>query len=128
MENMKQHGVFSWNELSTTDVAAAKAFYSQALGWALQDLENGGMRYTIAKQGEREVAGIMALPDDDRGMTPAWGCFVTVDDVDARVARATALGAKLHKGPLDIPGVGRIAYLTDPQGAMLALIRYFDCN
>lgn len=126
MQSNKQHGIFSWNELMTTDVDAAKAFYREALGWQLQHLNNAGMPYTIAKQGDREVAGIVAICDDAEGMAPCWGSYVTVDDVDKRVARAQSLGAKLFYGPMDIPNVGRIAVISDPQGAMLTMITYFN--
>jgi predicted enzyme related to lactoylglutathione lyase len=121
----KEHGVFSWNELLTTDVPAAKAFYRKALGWELEDLNGGGMTYTIVKQGEREVGGIMAVPNEAQGMPPAWGSYVTVDDVDARVARVESLGGKVLTAPRDIPNVGRFAVIADPQGATLAMITYF---
>ena len=128
LQPMKEHGVFSWNELMTTDVPAAKAFYRDALGWELRDLNNGGMNYTTARQGEREVAGIMTMPKDAPGMPPAWGSYVTVDDVDARVARVEKLGGRVLVAPRDIPMVGRFAVIADPQGAMLALITYPDQN
>ncbi len=123
-EAMKQHGAFSWNELVTTDVAAAKAFYGELLDWTWQDIQAGEMDYTMAKVGDREVAGMMAMPAEAQGMPPAWGSYVTVDDVDARVARAESLGGKIRVPPQDIPDVGRFAVITDPQGAMLALITY----
>jgi len=126
MQTVKEHGVFSWNELVTTNVPAAKAFYREALGWVLQDLSNHGMTYTMAKKGDREVAGIMAMPKDVQGMPPSWGSYVTVDDVDARVARVESLGGKLCVAPQDIPNVGRFAVIADPQGAMLAMITYFN--
>ena len=126
LQNMKQHGVFSWNELVTTDVPAAKKFYRAALGWELNDIKNGDMGYTMARMGNQEVAGLMAMPQDAQGMPPAWGSYVTVDDVDARVARVTALGGKLCVAPRDIPNVGRFAIIADPQGAMLAMITYLQ--
>jgi len=126
MQTVKEHGVFSWNELMTTDMPAAKKFYREALGWELQDLNNPGMAYTIAKKGDREVAGIMAMPKDVQGMLPGWGSYVTVDNVDARVARVQSLGGKLCVAPQDIPNVGRFAVIADPQGAMLAMITYFN--
>src|SRR4030065_44319 len=118
MQTVKEHGVFSWNELMTTDMPAAKKFYREALGWELQDLSNPGMSYTIAKKGDREVAGIMAMPKDTQGMAPSWGSYVTVDDVDARVARVESLGGKLCVAPPDIPNVGRGAVHPDPQGGL----------
>lgn len=126
LQPIKEHGVFSWNELVTTDVAAAKAFYREALGWELEDLHNPGMDYTIARKGDREVAGIMTLPGDAQDMPPAWGSYVTVDNVDTRIARIQKLGGKVIVAPRDIPRVGRFAVIADPQGAMLALITYFD--
>lgn len=126
MQSNREHGVFSWNELMTTNVAAAKAFYRDALGWELHDLDIPDMPYTIARQGGREVAGIMPLCETTQDTPPCWGSYVTVDDVDARVERAQKLGGKLCHGPLDIPTVGRIAVISDPQGAQLTLITYFD--
>ena len=32
-EKLMRHGAFSWFELMTTDVPAAKKFYSDLLGW-----------------------------------------------------------------------------------------------
>jgi hypothetical protein len=122
---MKQHGMFSWNELMTTDVPAAKAFYRAALGWDLQDLAEVGMDYTMVKTGGHEVGGIMAIQKDAAGMPSGWGSYVTVDDVDARAARIESLGGKVLVAPRDIPNVGRFAVIADPQGAMLSLITYF---
>jgi len=125
MQAIKEHGVFSWNELMTTDMPAAKKFYREALGWELQDQNSPNMPYIIAKQGDREVAGIMGIPDEAKGMPPSWGSYVTVDDVDARVARVQSLGGKLLLAPQDIPNVGRFSVIADPQGATLAMITYF---
>ena len=124
-QTLKEHGVFSWKELMTTDLPAAKKFYREALGWELQDLANPDMAYTIAKKGSREVAGIMGMPADSTGMPPSWGSYVTVDDVDARVARVLALGGTLCVPARDIPDLGRFAVIADPQGAMLSMITYF---
>jgi predicted enzyme related to lactoylglutathione lyase len=123
---MKKHGMFSWNELMTNDVEAAKQFYGELLGWSLQPFEGGDMEYTIAKVGDKEVAGIMALPPESGGMPTAWGSYVTVDDVDARTARAESLGGKVCVPPRDIPNVGRFSVIGDPQGIMLGLISYHD--
>jgi predicted enzyme related to lactoylglutathione lyase len=52
-------------------------------------------------------------------LPPHWFAYLAVDDVDARVARATAAGAKLLRPIFDVSGVGRIAILKDPVGAVL---------
>lgn len=69
---MKQHGAFSWNELMTTDVNAAKAFYGKMFGWAYEDMQTNDMNYTMAKTGGVEVAGLMAMPPEAGEMPPMW--------------------------------------------------------
>ena len=125
-EAMKQRGVFSWNELMTSNVEAAKAFYGELLDWTLQDIKVGDMKYTMVKAGDREVGGMMTMPSHAEGMPIAWGSYVTVDDVDARTARVESLGGKGCVPPKDIPGLGRFAVIADQQGAMLGLITYFE--
>ena len=125
-DTMKQHGAFSWNELMTTDVNAAKEFYGKLLGWTHEDMNPGGMDYTMSKAGDTEVAGIMAMPAEAGKMPPMWGAYVTVDDVDASAEQAEALGGKLVMGPQDIPDVGRFCVICDPQGAALSLITYIN--
>lgn len=124
--SMRQHGAFSWNELMTTDVAAAKAFYSALFGWTLQDEQVNGMVYTLIKIGEQKIGGLMAIPDAAQGTTPAWGAYTTVDDVDKQTELATRLGATVILPPHDIPDVGRFAVIRDPQGAMLSMISYLQ--
>ncbi|VAX11117.1 Glyoxalase/bleomycin resistance protein/dioxygenase [hydrothermal vent metagenome] len=123
---MKQHGAFSWNELMTTDVEGAKAFYGELLGWSLGDIDCCNGKYTMVKSGETEVAGMMGIPTEAAGMPPAWGAYVTVDDVDAMVAKVEQLGGKICIPPMDIPDIGRFVVIQDPQGAVLSLITY--CN
>lgn len=125
-EPMKQHGAFSWNELMTTDVEAAKAFYGDLFGWTLEDMQTNDMTYTMAKTGDREVAGLMAMPPEAGTMPPTWGAYVTVDDVEASAKQAEALGGKIMLAPRDIPDVGRFCVICDPQGATLSLITYIN--
>lgn len=118
-------GFFSWNELMTTDVASAKAFYTQLLGWTTEDrpMPDMGMTYTLVKAGNTPVGGIMAMPTEAGDMPSVWGSYVNVDDVDAAARKAVELGGSVYKEPTDIPGVGRFCVVGDPQGAFLALIR-----
>ena len=120
-----QHGVFSWCELLTTDVAAAKHFYTQLLGWTTEDVSMAeGMHYTVIKSAGTDIGGIMPVPPANAGMPPCWGTYITVDDVDATTRRAAQLGAKTLVPPTDIPQVGRFAVLQDPQGAVISTITY----
>jgi predicted enzyme related to lactoylglutathione lyase len=121
----KTHGVFSWNELMTTDIAGAKEFYGKMFNWQLQDM-NADMPYTMAKSGGEDVAGMMPMPPEVGKMPPMWGAYVTVDDVTASAKQAEALGGKVLMEPRDIPDVGRFCVISDPQGATLNLITYFS--
>jgi predicted enzyme related to lactoylglutathione lyase len=106
----------------TTDPKAAAAFYAQVAGWNLQAM---GEDYTVLLQGQAGVGGVMALPQEarDHGGKPGWLGYVFVDDVDAFAGRVTAAGGALHKGPGDIPTIGRFAVVSDPQGAVFILFK-----
>lgn len=119
-------GKFVWYELMTTDPEAAKAFYSDVVGWSTAPFEHApGMDYTMWMKGEAPVGGLMELPEEVRksGAPPHWMGYVAVPDVDATAARAQELGGTVHHGPADIPEVGRFAIIADPQGAVLAAFK-----
>jgi len=124
MDVYKTHGAFSWSELMTGDPAAAAAFYGPLFGWRIETMDMGGGPYHLLKVGETAVGGIMKTPAEAGPMPPAWGGYVTVDQVDATVAQATALGGKVIVPAMDIPGVGRMAVIADPQGATLSVMQY----
>ena len=123
-EQFKRHGAFSWCELMTADIEAAKAFYSKLFGWSTDDMQVEGMTYTVIKAGDKEIGGMMPTPPEAQGIPPMWGAYVTVDDVDATAQTAEALGGRLLVPPTDIPGVGRFCVIQDPQGATLNAITY----
>ena len=122
---MKQHGAFSWNELMTSDIDAAKEFYGKLFGWELEVMQTNDMSYTMAKASGKEVAGMMSMPPEAGEMPPMWGAYVTVTDVEASAKEAEALGGKIMLAPRDIPDIGRFCVICDPQGAAISLITYF---
>jgi predicted enzyme related to lactoylglutathione lyase len=121
-----KHGQFSWNELVTTDPAAAKSFYSELFGWTTQEFPMPDFTYTVVSAGGTNTGqgGIMPVPPSAQGMPPAWISYVTVDNADATVKLAEKLGGKVMVPPRDIPEVGRFAIILDPQGASIAIITY----
>jgi predicted enzyme related to lactoylglutathione lyase len=124
-KKLLKHGMFSWFELMTSDVAAAKKFYKGLFGWKMVAMNMPGMKYSVVSVGKDEVAGIMPLPPKaPKKMPPQWGVYVTVDDVDATAKKTVKLGGKVLMPPTDIPGVGRFCVVQDPQGAMLSVITY----
>jgi predicted enzyme related to lactoylglutathione lyase len=114
-------GVFVWDELGTTDVDGAQRFYEAVFGWTASDMgaEYGG--YRIFNRGETGVAGFMSLPDDS--IPPHWQPYVAVEDPDATAAKAKELGGDALMEPMDVPQVGRLAVLRDPQGATFGIIK-----
>jgi uncharacterized protein len=112
-----------WNELATRDTAKAGDFYSGVFGWAKNVQQMGPMTYTSFMNGDRPAGG-MYEPGPEMGeMPPNWMVYFAVADADATLARATELGAQSCVPPMDVPGVGRMAVMTDPQGAAFAVIR-----
>ncbi|HJS85128.1 MAG TPA: VOC family protein, partial [Acetobacteraceae bacterium] len=112
---------FVWYELVTRDVDAALGFYGRLLGWEAREFPGGEGRYVIVSAKGKGVGGVMALPE---GMgEPFWLGYVGTSDIDAAVAKFTGSGGTVHRGPWDIPNVGRLALVSDPQGAGLALFQ-----
>jgi predicted enzyme related to lactoylglutathione lyase len=107
-------------ELSTTDTAKAKTFYSQLFTWKLEDMPMGpGMTYTMIQPGEGPGGGLMQHPIPNA--PSMWLPYVTVDDVKASTARAAALGATIMKDVSEVPKMGWFSIITDPTGAALGL-------
>ncbi len=120
---VNQPNTLVWNELQTTDTAAARAFYNQVFGWT--DRVDEASDYLLWHENGRYHCGAMQLGDDWGADTPAnWLVYFLADDVDAMAARAAELGGKALYGPTDIAGMGRMVVLADPQGASFALIRF----
>jgi predicted enzyme related to lactoylglutathione lyase len=125
-----REGEFQWHELYTTDHVAALAFYGEVCGWkklAEHDMGGGMGTYVVWGHGDTQLGGMMTMPPGMKGPTgqplpPNWMYYVTVADLDATLARATAKGARVLNGPMGVPGGQRIVQLLDPQGAAFALI------
>jgi hypothetical protein len=121
---MATHGHFHWNELLTKNVERAKAFYGEAIGWTFEPMPmDDGSTYWIASMSDQPAGGIFPTNRPGFESVPeSWMAYLAVDDVDARVARAVAAGARLMRPIFDVPGVGRIAILTQPGGAGIGWI------
>ena len=122
LHDVSKEGEFCWNELLTSDTAAAFSFYAELFGWkVMQDMDMGHMgTYRTYGVGEKTIGAMMTTPKG-APMPPMWVYYAETSDLDAAIARATKNGAKVMNGPMDVPGGGRIAQLTDPQGAAFAL-------
>ncbi len=116
-------GIFLWYEIMTTDKEAALAFYSEVVGWKTSPMNEDADPYMLFSSGETPIAGCMTLPDEAKkaGAPPHWVSYVGVPDVDATAKQAVAIGGGVHLEPFDIPGVGRISIIHDPQHASIGL-------
>lgn len=115
-------GKFSWHELMTPDHNKAFEFYRKLFGWEkLSEMDMGdGLMYLIFGKGKAMYGGMFSMTGEFANMHPFWLYYIHVKDVPKAVAAAKKAGAKLKRGPMDIPG-GVIAILGDPQGAGFAL-------
>jgi len=117
---VNEPGSYIWGELSTSDLAKSKAFYSAAFGWGWGGTDD----YAEAQVGGRTVAGVMPRrPDIPAEVPDHWLVYFGTEDVDADTQRAVGLGASVLAEPMDIPGTGRFSVLMDPQGAAFALFK-----
>lgn len=114
-----------WYELMTSDADAAKRFYDDVVGWTIEAQASNPMDYRMIAAADGNVGGVMKIGADMAagGARPMWLFYIGVDDVDATTEKAKALGGSVHVPPTDIPGVGRFAFLADPQGAPFYVMR-----
>ena len=119
-------GDFIWYELMTTDPEGAKTFYDAVVGWSFGEAvpEFNGYRM-IGRSDGKAAGGVLPLTAEmqEHGARPAWLGYVCVDDVDQAVASIEGAGGKALMPAFDIPNVGRIAMVTDPQGAPFYVMR-----
>jgi predicted enzyme related to lactoylglutathione lyase len=114
-------GCMAWNELQTPDPETSSAFYSELFGWQAEPVEQDGatVYVTIKNQAGWMNGGIM--PMTEQGDAPSfWMTYFAVPSCDYAVARIRELGGRVLAGPME-PGMGRIAVVHDPQGAVFAV-------
>ncbi len=115
------NGRLCWYELLTTDPESAQNFYPHVVGWTTGQWDAGANPYTMWLAGDVGIGGVMQLPDEAvaRGAPSHWLMYVSTPDIRATADKATELGAEVMT-ELNIPEVGDIAVVQDPQGAMFA--------
>lgn len=112
----------AWNTLITPDTEAAATFLAVVFGLGTETQILGGREYAILTLDEDGVAGLMSPPPGmPEGMPAFWGVSFAVDDADAAAALAIERGGTMLQEPMDMPGIGRIATVTDPWGASFSV-------
>lgn len=120
------HGTPIWYELMTADPDASKAFYDGVVGWTIQPRPEGEMDYRmIATAAGDNAGGVFRLTEEmlAHGTRPGWLFYLGVDDVDATVEKIVAKGGSVAMPAFDLPDVGRMALVADPQGNAFYVMR-----
>jgi hypothetical protein len=119
------HGLFSWADISSPDPSAGSEFYAALFGWDAEEQHDpdGNYIYTMFSLDGESTAGMGPQPPEvaDHGMPPMWNSYITVDDIDAAVAKWTAAGGSVFMPPMDVMTAGRMAFVADAEGAVVAL-------
>jgi uncharacterized protein len=120
LADMTNTGALVWYELLTTDPKAAIAFYTKVVGWTTQAWEIGDYTMWVGSQGP--LGGVTQLPDAAKAMgaPPYWQANIQVANVDETLEKVKQLGGKIYVTE-DVPKVGRLAVIADPQGAVIAV-------
>ena len=108
-------------ELNAVDPEAAKSFYSQLFNWELEDIANSAVpnnSYTVVKVGSGTGGGIM---EKVKGGPSGWLPYVLAEDIQATTQRAKTLGGKIMKDVTEVPGMGWLSIIQDPEGAVFGL-------
>ena len=115
-----QRGRVVWHDLMTTDVARAKEFYGQLFGWELKSVDMGSdCKYDMIHAAGSDIGGMVPL-DTGEGQTSHWIAYAAVDSLDEAVRLADANGGKTHVPPTEIPGIGRFAIISGPEGGTIS--------
>jgi hypothetical protein len=126
VEAIREPNAVCWVELATRDIAAAESFYTGLFGWGMQDQPNAPTAYRIFANADGMLGGLLQMTAEWGEMPSHWSIYLQVEDVDAIVEKALALGGKLCFPAFDAPGVGRVARIDDPSGAGFYVIRFVD--
>ena len=116
------HGVPCWIDTSQPDPDAALPFYGGLFGWEFEDVMPDGSdgSYFIGRIRGGDVAAVGSVPGDAPPVA-MWNTYVWVDNADETVAAARAAGGGVVSEPFDVMNSGRMAVLSDPEGAVFCV-------
>ncbi|MEU9074153.1 VOC family protein [Kitasatospora sp. NPDC004745] len=127
LDVVSEDATLVWSELHSADPEAGFGFYRALFGWRVENFEpSPGMNYRVLStaDGDQQATSFGGIaPVMSAEQPSAWTPYFAADDVDAVIARATAAGGSVMMPAEDVPNVGRLAWLADPNGAPFALIK-----
>lgn len=123
-----KHGTIAWRELQTKDLAAAKSFYKDLLGWELPQSPFAPVEYPQIVVDGVALGGMLEINEtwgEGWENIPAnWSTYIAVDDCDAAFEAVKANGGTTYCAPFDAPNVGRVCIVADPSGAHFSIIQF----
>lgn len=131
MADAPLRGRLLWTELMTTDLKAAEAFYTSVVGWTITPFDGAGMPYSMfTRGGGVPVAGAMTLPAEltQHGIPPHWGLYFGVEKLETGAADVARLGGGSLSEVIEVPGIGRMQAMRDPQGAAFSIYEPADAQ
>ncbi|MGH3670071.1 MAG: VOC family protein [Pseudonocardiaceae bacterium] len=120
-EIYNEPGAMVWNQAAVPDPDAVRQFYAAVFGYSYQAVDGAGPDFTIFRHDGDPLGGIGGMGANPAQTPPHWITYFMVADADTAVETAAALGATVRSGPFDTP-YGRMAEITDPQGASFAIM------
>ena len=119
---VNQPGSYSWVELATTDIDAAKSFYAGLFGWTWTKMDGAPMEYWLAELDGRSFAGLLTKNVEMAQMPSHWAAYFGAEDIDATHTAVQAAGGTALFEPMQMgPGKGFAA--MDPQGGYFMAIQ-----
>jgi predicted enzyme related to lactoylglutathione lyase len=121
MADSSMLGRLLWFELMTTDMKAAEAFYTAVIDWGVAPFEGSPQPYDMwMRDGSVPVGGVMTIPDG-MNFPPHWGMYLGVPNIEEAVSKIERLGGTALSAVIDVPTVGRMRTMRDPQGVAFSI-------
>jgi uncharacterized protein len=110
---------FVWYDLMTPNVEASKTFYGKVLGLTFAAQPPA---YTLCNVDNIAIGGMLETPAEMKNMPSFWAGYIYTESVNAACAKIRELGGIVHRDPWDIPGMLRMAVVSDPTGGVFNLM------
>ncbi len=115
-------GVPCWVDTSQPDPEAALPFYAGLFGWEFEDVmpEGSGAKYLVGRIRGGDVAAVGSIPEGAPPMA-MWNTYIWVENADETAAKARDAGGTVVMEPFDVMEAGRMAVISDPEGAVFCV-------
>ncbi len=118
-------GKFVWADLVTHDIATAKRFYADLLGWEFRQANVPGRNYVIGFNAGHPISGLLQAPEKKQAAKgrPRWIGYLSVTEVGQALRSVVINGGKILLAPKHLPERGEQAIVRDPEGAVFGVMK-----